>query len=232
MKKMLIVCLFLVPLFSQNLQVHYELLPERQYITSTLEQFTGDKGGLTYWFVSASYDHAPQSDFLQSSAMSVYGEFYRFFSIPAFKGIMPGIQYNDGLAVAYDDQGGSYGFPFGRTLLAGLGYNVKLFGVDVLTTIWWRKKQGFQHDWQFTAAWGQWFADGKLTFNGFFDLWGEKALGSNDAYRLVLLAEPQLYYNFTENISAGIKTQISHHFDQQHPDGIYIAPTVALRWNF
>ena len=55
MKKLLIILCLIAPLLGQNLQLHYELRGDKQYITSTLEQFTGDKLGLTYWFISATY---------------------------------------------------------------------------------------------------------------------------------------------------------------------------------
>ena len=231
MKRSLIPLLIAVSLCAQNLQVHYEFLPERQYVVSTLEQFTGDEAGLTYWFISTQYDHSENDDFRDNSAVGVYGEFYRFFSIDALKGMMPALQYNDGLGVVYLDGGLIAGFPYGRTLLAGIAYNIKIFGVDVLSSLWWRKKQGYCHSWQFTAAWGHSFAKGKLTFNGFFDLWGERPLDVSDHF-VVLLTEPQLYYNLNAHISIGTKLQLSRNFEMTQQDKLLAAPTAALRWNF
>ena len=235
MKKILLLLCLLTPLLAQNLQVHYEFRGDRRYLTSTLEQFTGDRLGLTYWFISAAYTDPDGDHLLQGSATSVYGEFYRFFTIPKTGGLMAGIQYNDGLAVfGGADDAPVYGTAFGHTWLAGLAYNVPLGKMHVLATVWLRKKQGYRYDWQFTAAWGHTFANGRLTFNGFFDLWGEKALelpGSADAYKVVLLTEPQLYYNFNAHLAAGVKAQISRNFEYGE-EGLRFAPTAALRWNF
>jgi hypothetical protein len=249
MKKLIIILCLVVPLLGQNLQVHYELRGDRQYLTSTLEQFTGDKLGLTYWFISAAYtDLAGGNDLIDGSATSVYGEFYRFFTIPKTGGLMAGIQYNDGFMIypetveAWPDMEGwtppISGQAFGHTWLAGLAYNVPIGKMHVLTTVWLRKKQGYNYDWQLTLAWGHTFANDKLTFNGFFDLWGEKPefnnehLGQSPQYRVVLLTEPQLYYNFNPHLAAGVKAQVSYNFEHGYDGQLRWAPTVAARWNF
>lgn len=43
-------------LFSQNLQVHYDMGKDRGYITTTLEMFKPDKYGNTFFFVD--FDHS------------------------------------------------------------------------------------------------------------------------------------------------------------------------------
>ena len=238
MKKILLVLCLIVPLLGQNLQVHYELRGDKRNITSTIEQFTGDRLGLTYWFISAAYTDFEGQNLLNGSATGVYGEFYRFFNIPKTNGLMVGIQYNDGLTVyngttVPDGDPAILGLPFGRTWLAGFGYNVPIGKMHVLATVWLRKKQGYNYDWQFTAAWGHNFWEDRLTFNGFFDLWGEKPLNSpTTPYKLVLLTEPQLYYNFNPHLAVGVKTQISVNFEYGHDGELRFAPTVAARWNF
>jgi len=241
MKKLLLILCLIVPLLGQNLQVHYELRGDKKNITSTIEQFTGDKLGLTYWFISATYTDFGGQNLIDGSATGVYGEFYRFFTIPKAKGLMAGIQYNDGLAVYTGgilDTVAILGQPFGRTWLGGFAYNVPIGKMHVLTTVWLRKKQGYNYDWQLTLAWGHTFANEKLTFNGFFDLWGEKPefnnehLGQSPQYRVVLLTEPQLYYNFNPHLALGMKAQISYNFEYAYPGQLRFAPTVAARWNF
>ena len=241
MKKLLILLCLIVPLLGQNLQIHYEFRDDKQYVTSTLEQFKGDKLGLTYWFISASYtDLNGENNILNGNATSIYGEFYRFFNIPKTGGLMAGIQYADGFMIynsivpgLIDDQEYTFGTSFHRYWMAGLAYNVPIGKMHVLTSIWAKWKQGYQFDWQFTLAWGHNFANDKLTFNGFFDLWGEKALNSpTTPYKLVLLTEPQLYYNFNPHLAVGVKTQISVNFEYGHDGELRFAPTVAARWNF
>ena len=232
MKKILIILCLIVPLLGQNLQVHYELRDDKRNITSTIEQFTGDRLGLTYWFISATYTDFDGQNLIDGSATAVYGEFYRFFNIPKTNGLMAGILYNDGLALfSASNAATTYGSAFGRTWLGGLAYNVPFGKMHVLTTVWLRKKQGYNYDWQLTLAWGHTFANEKLTFNGFFDLWGEKKTGSTDPYKVVLLTEPQLYYNFNPHLALGMKTQLSYNFEYGMT-GLRFAPTVAARWNF
>jgi hypothetical protein len=233
MKKLLIILCLILPLLGQNLQVHYELRGDKKNITSTIEQFTGDRLGLTYWFISAAYTDFNGQNLIDGSATSVYGEFYRFFNIPKTNGLMAGIQYNDGLAVfSGSDTSMVYGSAFGRTWLGGFAYNVPIGKMHVLTTVWLRKKQGYNYDWQLTLAWGHNFANDKLTFNGFFDLWGEKKTGSTDPYKIVLLTEPQLYYNFNPHLALGMKAQVSYNFEYAYPGQLRFAPTIAARWNF
>jgi len=234
MKKLLIILCLIMPLLGQNLQVHYELRGDKRNITSTIEQFTGDRLGLTYWFISATYTDFDGRNLLDGNATGVYGEFYRFFNIPKTNGLMAGIQYNDGLAVfSGSDTSTTYGSAFGRTWLGGFAYNVPIGKMHVLTTVWLRKKQGYNYDWQLTLAWGHTFANEKLTFNGFFDLWGEKPENSpTTPYKVVLLTEPQLYYNFNPHLALGVKAQISYNFEFGYDGQLRFAPTVAARWNF
>ncbi len=241
MKKLLIMLCLIVPLLGQNLQIHYEFRGDKQYVTSTLEQFTGDKLGLTYWFLSAAYtDLNGESNLLNGNATSIYGEFYRFFNIPKTDDLMAGVQYADGFMIynstvpgPIDDQEYTFGTSFHRYWMAGLAYNVPIGKMHVLTSIWGKVKQGYQFDWQLTLAWGHNFANDKLTFNGFFDVWGEKPLNSpTTPYKLVLLTEPQLYYNFNPHLAVGVKTQISVNFEYGHDGELRFAPTVAARWNF
>jgi Domain of unknown function (DUF5020) len=240
MKKLLLILCLIVPLLGQNLQIHYQLRGDKQYISTTLEQFTGDKLGLTYWFISADYtDLNGENNIINGNATSIYGEFYRFFNIPKTGGLMAGVQYADGFMIYNPGvvpmevpPNTYYGITYSRYWMAGLAYNVPIGKMHILTSIWGKVKQGYQFDWQFTLAWGHNFWNERLTFNGFFDLWGEKKAGSTDPYKLVLLTEPQLYYNFNPHLAMGVKTQISVNFEYGYDGQLRFAPTVAARWNF
>ena len=242
MKKLLIILCLIIPLLGQNLQLHYELRGDKQHLTSTLEQFTGDKLGLTYWFISAVYsDLNGENDLINGNATSIYGEFYRFFNIPKTGGLMAGVQYADGFMIYNaelpqilgDPDIYTLGMSFGRYWMAGLAYNIPIGKMHVLTSVWGKWKQGYQFDWQLTLAWGHNFWNDRLTFNGFFDLWGEKPLNSpTTPYKLVLLTEPQLYYNFNPHLAIGMKAQVSCNFEYGYDGQLRFAPTVAARWNF
>ena len=51
---------------------------------------------------------------------------------------------------------------------------------------------------------------------------------------LVILTEPQFWYNFTPHFSVGSEVEISNNFIYNTYDDqtFFVNPTVALKWNF
>ena len=87
---------------------------------------------------------------------------------------------------------------------------------------------------QLTGVWGLNFLNNKLRFSGFIDFWrGEKADGHGC---LVVLSEPQLWYNFTEHFSVGTEWEFSNNFvyntDPESSKTFFWNPTLAVKWNF
>jgi hypothetical protein len=87
---------------------------------------------------------------------------------------------------------------------------------------------------QLTGVWGLNFFNKKLTFSGFIDFWrGEKGNGHGC---LVILSEPQLWYNFTEHFSVGTEWEFSNNFvynsDPDSEKTFFWNPTLAVKWNF
>ena len=85
---------------------------------------------------------------------------------------------------------------------------------------------------QLTGVWGLNFANKKCTFSGFIDFWrGEKANGHG---QLVILSEPQFWYNFTDHFSIGSEVEFSNNFIYNTYDDqtFFVNPTVAVKWNF
>ena len=89
---------------------------------------------------------------------------------------------------------------------------------------------------QLTGVWGLTFANKKCTFSGFIDFW--RAENSKPYHyghgMLVILSEPQFWYNFTPHFSVGSEVEISNNFIYNTYDDktFFINPTVALKWNF
>ena len=78
------------------------------------------------------------------------------------------------------------------------------------------------------------FLNNKLRFSGFIDFWrGEKADGHGC---LVILSEPQLWYNITEHFSVGTEWEFSNNFvynsDPESTKTFFWNPTLAVKWNF
>ena len=87
---------------------------------------------------------------------------------------------------------------------------------------------------QLTGVWSTTFANKRLTFSGFIDLWrGEKANGHG---QLVVLSEPQLWYNFTPHFSVGTEWEFSNNFvyntDPTSDKTFFWNPTLGVKWNF
>ena len=82
------------------------------------------------------------------------------------------------------------------------------------------------------GVWGLNFANGKGTFSGFIDFWrGEKVNGHG---QLVMLTEPQLWYNVTPHLSVGSEIEMSSNFiyNTFNDKSFFINPTLAVKWNF
>jgi hypothetical protein len=85
---------------------------------------------------------------------------------------------------------------------------------------------------QLTGVWGTTSANMKFTFSGFIDFWrGEDANGDG---KLVILSEPQLWYNANDHLSIGTEVEISNNFIYNTYDDqtFFVNPTIALKWNF
>ena len=197
---------------AQNIQLHYDfgrnIYPDqeagRQKVTITLEQFKADKWGSWYYFVDL--------DLSRKFAAHV--------------------EYDGGLSEA----AGS----FQQAALLGAAYNghsadfSKTWSVQLLYKRYFKSYDYSRayNSAQLTGVWGLNFAQNKCTFSGFIDFWrGEKANGHG---QLVILTEPQFWYNFTPHFSVGSEIEISNNFIYNLYDDktFFINPTLAVKWNF
>jgi len=82
-------------------------------------------------------------------------------------------------------------------------------------------------------VWGLNFANKKCTFSGFIDFWrGENWRPGHVGHgMLVILTEPQFWYNVTPNLSFGSEIEISNNFIY-NDKSFFINPTIAAKWNF
>mgnify|MGYP002629288639 CR=1 FL=1 len=202
--------------FAQNLQLHYEASGDREYLVSTLEMFKADQSGSTFWFVDMEYDA------LADRGVSLaYWEIARAFTLPV-NYLSATIQYNDGVAT------------FGsltQVWLLGLNYYLDLGFVALPVDVLYRAAQGADSpDFQLTATWFMPLMDGKIEFSGFADFWSQDEFGT-DEKQYVFLSEPQLWYNFNEQLSIGTEVEISNNF-VFGADGLQALPTLGLRWTF
>ena len=215
---------------AQNIQVHYDfgrnIYPDqedgRQKVTVTLEQFKADQWGSWYYFVDV--------DLTNKFTEGAYTEISREFNIGK-KGFAAHVEYDGGLS-----KSGS----FQQAALLGGAYNGHNADFSKTWSVQLMYKRFFKsYDYtspynsvQLTGVWGLNFANKKCTFSGFVDFWrGENANGNG---QLVVLSEPQFWYNVTDHFSVGGEVEISNNFIYNTYDdkSFFVNPTLAVKWNF
>lgn len=215
---------------AQNIQVHYDfgrnIYPDqedgRQKVTVTLEQFKADQWGSWYYFVDV--------DLTNKFTEGAYTEISREFNIGK-KGFAAHVEYDGGL-----NKSGS----FQQAALFGGAYNghnadfSKTWSVQLMYKRFFKSYEysSAYNSVQLTGVWGLNFANKKCTFSGFVDFWrGENANGNG---QLVILSEPQFWYNITDHFSVGSEVEISNNFIYNTYDdkSFFVNPTLAVKWNF
>ena len=215
---------------AQNIQVHYDfgrnIYPDqedgRQKVTVTLEQFKADQWGSWYYFVDV--------DLTNKFTEGAYTEISREFNIGK-KGFAAHVEYDGGL---------NKSMSFQQAALLGGAYNghnadfSKTWSVQLMYKRFFKSYEysSAYNSVQLTGVWGLNFANKKCTFSGFVDFWrGENANGNG---QLVILSEPQFWYNVTDHFSVGGEVEISNNFIYNTYDdkSFFVNPTLAVKWNF
>jgi len=227
----LIVLFAVATLQAQNLQVHYDFGENRKFVTSTVEMFKPDKWGSTFFFIDMNYD----------------AENGKTVSL-AYWEIARGIKLGESPFAAHVEYNGGFGqfnstpfngaYSINDAWLAGLDYNYN--NADFTRGISFQVLYKYIKDkndaaFQLTTVWYMHMFNKKLTFDGFADFWREdNAFANSDASvdetKFVFLTEPQIWYNFTENISIGSEIEVSSNFSGNK--GFMVNPTLAAKWNF
>lgn len=234
--------------FAQvDLQLHYDFgrmmnrsaEPERPQVTTTVEMFKPDKLGSTFFFVDF--------DYYSNGVAGAYWEISREFTaleLDNHNSFAAHVEYNGGLSINKSL------FParFQPAALLGGAWNwhntnfSSTFSFQVMYKQFFRQTMkgvetpavsGFQT----TAVWSTTFADGKVTFDGFADLWYGHTTSFDDKgvqkKGLVFLTEPQIWYNATSQLSIGSEVELSNNFVYGANDTkFFVNPTLAVKWKF
>ena len=215
---------------AQNVQLHYDfgrnLYPDqeagRQKVTLTVEQFKADQWGSWYYFVDV--------DMSRKFTEGAYTEISREFKLGKQSPFAAHVEYDGGL-----NRFGS----FQQAALVGgawNGHNADFSKTCSLQLMYKRFFKSYNYtsaynSVQLTGVWGLNLGR-KCTFSGFIDFWrGEKARGHG---QLVILTEPQLWYNATDHLSIGTEWEISQNFIYNTYDdkSFFVNPTLGIKWNF
>lgn len=239
MKKVIvtiIAVLFCAVSMAQNLQVHYDFgknlysnaQADRASVTLTFEQFAPDKLGSWFYFIDL--------DIKDKGMSGAYTEISREFTLIKKLPFAAHIEYNGGINLA-----GS----FQNAALAGIVYNgnTKDYSKTWSAQILYKQYFGNGRNKpiscvQFTGVWGMNLLQNKLTFSGFVDIWNGyipewDAQGQKRGW--ILLAEPQLWYNWNKRFSIGTEVEISNNFiyrTNNNTNTFFINPTLAIKYNF
>ena len=136
-------------------------------------------------------------------------------------------------------RGTGIGFSIPGAYLAGFGYPFQL-GNFYMNTYLAYKLNAFEqasNDAQWTVTWNASLANNKISLGGFMDLWTEDKsfTEGNDASgkKVVLLSEPQIWFNITPNFSLGSEVELSYNFVNKFAESkFYAIPTLATKWIF
>ena len=219
---------------AQNLQLHYDMgkandknASDRGYFTSTIEMFRPDSLGSTFFFVDMDYN-GKDGD-ISLGYMEIARDL-KFWKAPvAFH-----VEYNGGLFADYKS---NFGGAIRNAYLVGASTSCQLGKFSLGTYLAYKHFNGGGKegaDIQWTGTWFSMFANGKITFSGFFDVWSQdkiNGLGKTDGKTWVFLSEPQIWYNATKHLSVGSEIEISSNF-VVGSDELEIMPTIAAKWNF
>lgn len=217
---------------AQNIQLHYDfgrnLYPDeentRQKVTVTLEQFKADNWGSWFYFVDI--------DLSRKETLGAYAEISREFDLTKKLPFAIHVEYDGGLG----SRTGSYQ----QAALAGIAYNGNTPNYTATWSLQLLYKRFFKnYDFnnaynsaQLTGVWGVHFLNRKMSFLGYVDFWrGQKANGHG---QLVILSEPQLWYNVTNHLSLGGEFEMSNNFiyNTVSDKTFFVNPTLAVKWNF
>jgi hypothetical protein len=225
MKKILFAAALIVATqfgFAQNLQLHYDFLKNandpnasgRGYLISTVELFKADKYGSTYFFTDLDFNSSRGGN---SQAYSEIDRDQRIGDCP----ILAHLEYNGGF---------NQSVSFNNAWLFGASYPFKIKNGSMSFYAAYKAISTEKANAQFTTIWFKMMAKGKLTFEGFMDIWSEDNTGSSGK-KIIILTKPKLWYNVTPNLSVGSRVEISNNF-VFNSNRVEIFPTIGAKWNF
>ncbi len=221
-----------------NVQLHYDLghdlygteLSLRPRVTATVENFTPDRWGSTFFFIDADVEHG--------GVQSAYGEFARELRLGT-SAFAAHAEFNGGLS--------SVAGSFDNAYLLGPAWNwhsgdfSRTFSVQLMYKYLSHRERhgGSNHSVQLTEVWGLQWAKGLVTFSGYCDLWVDKGVNGH----LILMSEPQLWVNLwhlrgindAAHWSVGSELEISNNLiwpANGKNNRFYVIPTLAMKWTF
>lgn len=232
MKKVLLLLMVFVSamvLKAQNIQTHYDLGKDRNYLTTTVEMFKPDKYGSTFFFIDMDYGVGKLT-----GVNMAYWEIARgikFWDCP----FELHVEYNGGFgqfeATPFN---GAYQINDAWLLGGNYTWNTKDFSkIFTLQAMYKNIRYKNSAAFQITGVWTVQMLNSKLTFSGFADFWREDNIvgpaGNKKSTSYVFLSEPQLWYNVCKQFSIGTEIELSNNFAGHN--GFMVNPTIAAKFS-
>lgn len=243
-KKVFFAALLLAALGARaqtNIQEMYDF--NRGHLTTTLEMFKADKWGSTFFF----NDIYHPTDGAPTYPTGYYTEISRalnFWQGSKLGALSLHVEWNGGMFA-------SNAWLFGAEYFLHSADFRNTFTFELMYKTINSTDQDIPL--QFTFVWGMkdLFNIKGLVFSGFLDIWGENCTwidpnnGTAEDTKVVLLSEPQLWYNVgqhfgCENLFVGGEVELAYNFgggwrsgmDFHKNKGFNVAPCLGLKWNF
>jgi hypothetical protein len=225
--------LFTVTTVAQNIQLHFDPrhalhkdVFNKNYLTATFEMFKPDKWGSTYGYIDFDFNQS------KGNIGSAYIEISRDQKIRTLP-VMAHVEFNGGVGSA-----NNFGFSIPNAYLLGVSYTtqVRFVNINIYIAYKYNAFEKVSSDFQWTIRWTTHLFDNKFTISGFLDIYTEnyyrfKPVGETNRKKIVLVSEPQFWYNVTSSLSFGTEIEISNNFIAG-TNKVYINPTIAAKWNF
>lgn len=211
----LFVMFITMTLSAQNFQLHRDF--ERNHFTTTFTMFKMDKLGNTFMFV----------DFDYNATSGISGGYYEIARVLKSEKMPVGlhVEFNGGLGT-FEAEPFDGGFTINNAWIVGANYSKGNAKSGFSTYVGYKAiKDAGEANFQITGTWYLNFADNKMTFSGFADLWTDNGLSDET----IFLAEPQLWYHLNKSFSIGGEIELSNNFA-----GVLefkTRPTLAIKWN-
>lgn len=220
----LILVIFTITSFSQNLQLHYGYTEENNYTLARFEFLQAREKSLTYLYTDFDIGRL-------DGVHQAYFELSHKFMLPRIdERLNLHVEYNDGLMINRDREVVTTGIPIHRSYLSGVGFRGKIGEFVISPTFLFKYYDAYnQLDYQFTLRWRGDFLKEKLTFGGFLDLWTYSP-NNNEIKYLVFRTQIQLWYNIIKELSVGTQIEVNQHYFV-YDEKFRVLGTIALKWN-
>lgn len=233
-------CFYFAPAFSQQLQLHYDIrhtiapcVNTKNFTTLYFEYFKNQDSGKAF-FKPGSFLLKMQADFI--GERNNMGKFYMQVS-QSFRCWQPKIfldvQYSGGLGITEPKE---YSYYINNRFSLGLSYPFRWANAYLTSQLNFKfvPYKKISSDFLYTLYWWKGLFNYKTEFAGDFSIWTENKNRGDDftkalhGKRFSFFAEPQFWYNISNQFSIGTKTNMYYHVNTT--DDIFeVYPTIAVR---